>query len=130
MAENTARPAGERGADTAQEHEPDYRFTLANERTFLAWQRTALALLAAAVALVQLVPELTVPGARRTLAVGLAVLAILTSGMGLRRWQQADHAMRRGEPLPRHPTPAYLAVGLTVVGLIALGLVIAKAVMG
>ena len=26
--------------------EPDYRFTLANERTFLAWVRTALGLLA------------------------------------------------------------------------------------
>ncbi|MCV7102658.1 YidH family protein [Mycobacterium palustre] len=113
-----------------EEREPDYRFTLANERTFLAWQRTALGLLAAAVALVQLVPELTVPGARRTLGVGLAVLAILTSGMGLLRWRQADHAMRRGEPLPRHPTPAYLAVGLSVVGLVALGLVVAKAVMG
>ena len=113
-----------------EQHEPDYRFTLANERTFLAWQRTALGLLAAAVALVQLVPELTVPGARRVLGVGLAALAILTSGMGLVRWRQADHAMRHGDPLPRHPTPAYLAVGLSVVGLVALGLVIAKAVMG
>lgn len=112
------------------ECEPDYRFTLANERTFLAWQRTALGLLAAAVALVQLVPELTVPGARRILGVGLAVLATLASGMGLLRWQQADRAMRRNQPLPKHPTPAYLAVGLSVVGLVALGLVIAKAVMG
>ena len=47
----------ERGADSAVEQELDYRFTLANERTFLAWQRTALGLRAAAVALVQLVPE-------------------------------------------------------------------------
>ena len=130
MAENTATPAGEDGTDSAEEHEPDYRFTLANERTFLAWQRTALGLLAAAVALVQLVPELTVPGARHALGIGLAVLATLTSGMGLLRWQQADRAMRRGDPLPRHPTPAYLAVGLSVVGLVALGLVIAKAVTG
>ncbi|HTY31150.1 YidH family protein [Mycobacterium sp.] len=111
------------------EREPDYRFTLANERTFLAWQRTALGLLAAAVAVVQLVPELAVPGARRALGIALAVLATLTSVMGLVRWQQADRAMRRGDPLPRHPTPAYLAVGLTVVGLVALGLVIAKAVI-
>ena len=44
----------------APEFEPDYRFTLANERTFLAWERTALGLLAAAVAVVQLVPELAV----------------------------------------------------------------------
>ncbi|MGZ4584698.1 MAG: YidH family protein [Mycobacterium sp.] len=116
-------------ADDTDEREPDYRYTFANERTFLAWQRTALGLLAAAVALVQLVPELAVPGARRVLAVGLAVLAVFTSGMGLLRWKQADRAMRRGEPLPRHPTPAYLAVGLSVVGLVALALVIAKAVM-
>ena len=110
--------------------EPDYRFTLANERTFLAWQRTSLGLLAAAVALVQLVPELAVPGARHALGVLLATLAILTSGMGLLRWQQADRAMRRGLPLPRHPTPAYLAAGLILVGVIALGLVVAKAVAG
>ena len=89
----------ERGADSAVEQELDYRFTLANERTFLAWQRTALGLLAAAVAVVQLVPE-------------------------------TDRAIRRGGPLPRHPTPAYLAVGLTVVGLLAIGLVIGKAVTG
>jgi putative membrane protein len=120
----------ERGTDNPVEREPDYRFTLANERTFLAWQRTALGLLAAAVALVQLVPELTIPGARRTLGVGLAVLATCTSGIGLLRWRQADRAMRRDEPLPRHPTPGFLAVGLIVVGLIALALVIAKAVSG
>jgi putative membrane protein len=130
VADNTATPAGERGTDSAKECEPDYRFTFANERTFLAWQRTALGLLAAAVALLQLVPELAIPGARRLLAMGLAVLAILTSGMGLLRWQQADRAMRRGDPLPRHPSPVYLAVGLTLVGIIALGLVILKAVAG
>jgi len=130
VAESTTTPAGEQGSDSPAEIEPDYRFTLANERTFLAWQRTALGLLAAAVALEQLVPEMTVPGARRLLGVGLAVLAVLTSGMGLLRWQQADHAMRGGDPLPRHPSPAYLAVGLGVVGLIALGLVILKAVSG
>src|SRR4029453_14803483 len=64
------------------------------------------------------------------LAVGLAVLATLTSGMGLLRWRQADRAMRRGDPLPRHPTPGFLAVGLIVVGLIALAVVITKAVRG
>ncbi|QUR68067.1 YidH family protein [Mycobacterium spongiae] len=122
--------AAESAADSAAEIEPDYRFTLANERTFLAWQRTSLGLLAAAVALVQLVPELPIPGARRLLGVALGALAILTSGMGLLRWHQTDRAMRRDQPLPRHPTPAYLAVGLAVVGFIALGLVIAKAVTG
>jgi putative membrane protein len=116
----------ERAADTTDDCEPDYRFTLANERTFLAWQRTALGLLAAAVAVVQLVPELTIPGARQALGLLLAVLATLTSAMGLLRWEQAERAIRRGGPLPRHPTPAYLAV----LGMIAIGLVIGKAVTG
>jgi putative membrane protein len=110
--------------------EPDYRFTLANERTFLAWQRTALGLLAAAVAVVQFVPELGVTGARHVLGALLAVLAILTAGMGLLRWEQADRAMRRGESLPRHPTPLYLGLGLTVIGLLILAFVVAGAVTG
>jgi putative membrane protein len=130
VADNTATPAGEHGTDSAEESELDYRFTFANERTFLAWQRTALGLLAAAVALVQLVPELAIPGSRRVLGAGLAVLATVTSGIGLLRWQQSDRAMRRGDPLPRHPSPAYLAVGLSLVGIIALALVILKAVRG
>lgn len=112
------------------EVEPDYRFTLANERTFLAWQRTALGLLAAAVAVIQFVPELGVTGGRHLLGALLAVLAILTAGMGLLRWEQADRAIRRGNPLPRHPTPAYLGVGLVVIGLLVLAVVVAKAVTG
>ena len=51
----TARGPASAAPDADPEFEPDYRFTLANERTFLAWQRTALGLLAAAVAVVQLV---------------------------------------------------------------------------
>ena len=120
----------ERDRVDGAEVEPDYRFTLANERTFLAWERTALGLLAASVAVVQLVPELSIPGARHVLGVLLAVLATITAGVGVLRWRQVDRAMRRGLPLPRHPTPAYLGVGLIVIGLLTLGLVISKAVAG
>jgi putative membrane protein len=120
----------ERGRHSTPEFEPDYRFTLANERTFLAWERTALGLLAAAVAVVQLVPELPIPGARHVLGVLLAVLATLTAGVGLRRWEQVDHAIRSRMPLPRHPMPVYLGTGLIVVGSLTLGLVISKAVTG
>ena len=116
--------------DDFREVEPDYRFTLANERTFLAWQRTALGLLAAAVAVVQLVPELSIAGARHVLGSVLAVLAILTAVMGILRWRQVDRAMRHDLPLPRHPTPLYLGIGLIVVGLVTLGLVLVKAVSG
>lgn len=116
--------------DNDSEVEPDYRFTLANERTYLAWQRTALGLLAAAVAVVQLVPELAIPGARHVLGLILALLAILTAGMGILRWEQVDRAMRRDLPMPRHPTPVYLGIGLVLVGLLTLGLVVVKAVAG
>jgi putative membrane protein len=58
------------------------------------------------------------------------VLATLTAGMGLRRWEQVDRAIRSGRPLPRQPTPAYLGVGLVVVGVLTLGLLISKAVTG
>lgn len=102
--------------------EPDYRFTLANERTFLAWQRTSLGLLAAAVAVVQFMPELTVPGLRHILGVAVGVMAILTSLAGLHRWSQVDRAMRRDQPLPRISIPAYLATGLSVLGLVTVGL--------
>jgi putative membrane protein len=110
--------------------EPDYRFTLANERTFLAWQRTALGLLAAAVAVVQLVPELAVPGARHLLGGILGLLAMMTAAAGLHRWTQVDHAVRRGLPLPRHRTPVYLSLGLVGLGLAVVGLIVAPAVTG
>ena len=118
---------GDDDSDCRPEVEPDYRFTLANERTFLAWQRTALGLLAAAVAVVQLVPEMSVAGARHVLGIVLALLAILTAGMGILRWQQVDRAMRRGLPLPRHPTPMYLGIGLVAIGLLTVCLVVVKA---
>jgi putative membrane protein len=107
--------------------EPDYRFTLANERTFLAWQRTALGLLAAAVGVVQFLPELAVPGLRHILGGAVGAVAMLTSAAGLHRWSQVDHAIRRDKPLPRPSTPIYLAVALITVGLVTVALALAAA---
>lgn len=120
----------ELGAEGADEVEPDYRFTLANERTFLAWQRTALGLLAAAVAIIQFVPSLSVPGARHALGLLLGALSVATATIGIRRWAQAERAMRRGEPLPKQPSPVYLGVGLVLITVLALALVLAKAMTG
>jgi putative membrane protein len=111
-----------------QEAEPDYRFTLANERTFLAWQRTSLGLLAAAVAIVQFVPELGVPGARHIIGAALTVLAMMCAGLGLRRWRGIDRAMRRGLPLPASRAPVYLGLGLVAIGLLVLAIVVIRAV--
>jgi putative membrane protein len=108
--------------------EPDYRFTLANERTFLAWQRTALGLLAAAVAIVQFVPQLGIPGARHIVAAFLTVLAMLSAGLGLRRWRQVDDAMRRDQPLPHQRAPVFLGLGLVLLAAVILAVVVINAV--
>ena len=80
--------------------EPDYRFSLANERTFLAWIRTALALLAGAVLLEQFVTRLQPRLAVVTLAVGLALLSAVLCAVAYRRWKSNEIAMRHARPLP------------------------------
>ncbi|GAB4099697.1 YidH family protein [Sinomonas halotolerans] len=79
---------------------PDYRFSLANERTFLAWLRTSLALLAGAVALDQLTPNIAPTLVRGILAVALAGVAAALAGLAYRRWALAEQAMRHGRELP------------------------------
>ncbi|MGI9822387.1 YidH family protein [Agromyces sp. Marseille-Q5079] len=80
--------------------EPDYRFTLANERTFLAWIRTALALLAGGVLLFEFAPSIGPRGLVLVLAVGLAVVAAVLGGLSYVRWRANEIAMRHGRPLP------------------------------
>jgi len=106
------------------EAEPDYRFSLANERTVLAWFRTALALLAASVAVAQLVPEFGVPGARASLSVFLGVLSAFSSVGGVWRWYRVQKAMRRGEPLPRSSLIVVQGAGLAAVAVAVVLLVI------
>jgi putative membrane protein len=101
----------------------DYRFTLANERTFLAWVRTSLALLAAAVALVQLVPPFHVPGARTLLGVVLAADGLAVVALAYRRWAGNERAMRRGGSLPHSPMLLLLAASLVVIGVVVLLLI-------
>ena len=106
------------------EPEPDYRFSLANERTALAWFRTALALLAASVGVSQLVPEFGVAGARTALSAVLGVLSVFASLGGVRRWYRVQQAMRRGEPLPRSPLVIVQAAGLALVAAVVVALVL------
>ena len=96
--------------------EPDYRFTLANERTFLAWLRTSLAFLAAAVAVVQLVDDFPVRWGRPALGLTLTALGVGSATVGVWRWHRVQAAMRRGEALPRFRTPWVLAAAVVVVG--------------
>lgn len=105
--------------------DPDYRFSLANERTFLAWIRTSLALLAAGVAVIQFVSAFSLPGGRLTLGIVLIVLSLLIGATSYSRWERTERAMRLGQPLPASLVPRLLAIGLTAVALIALILVLA-----
>jgi putative membrane protein len=97
------------------ETEPDYRFTLANERTFLAWIRTSLGLVAGGVAVHQLVPGLSVPGARTALAVMSLALAGVLAGTSYPRWRRSQQAMRRGQPLPRSRMLVVVTVGVLLI---------------
>ena len=96
--------------------EPDYRFTLANERTFLAWVRTSLALAAGGLGAVALIPDFF--GAR-TLGVLLLALAFATALTSYRRWALAETAMRLGEPLPRSRLPLFMAAGTAILAVVA-----------
>jgi putative membrane protein len=100
-----------------QPREPDYRFTLANERTFLAWLRTALALVAAGVAVRQLVPEFGVAGARHVAGVVLALLGTAVAAAAIGRWRRVQRAMERGDPLPPTRMPLLLGTGLALLGI-------------
>jgi len=101
---------------------PDYRFTLANERTFLAWVRTALAMMAAGVAVVQFVPGLTV--VRHALGFILISLGGLLAAVSYTHWERNERAMRLGERLPHSPVPRLVAAVLTLTAVVALTLTI------
>ena len=108
----TSRPAGD--------EEPDYRFTLANERTFLAWIRTALALIAGGIAVVQFVPSFGIPGVRHGLSVALTAGGGVLAALAVRRWQRVQAAMRRDEELPPPHIPVLLGGAIFVVTLTVL----------
>jgi putative membrane protein len=96
--------------------EPDYRFTLANERTFLAWIRTALALAAGGLAAVSLLDDVALG---ETLGILLLTLSFLTASSAYRRWALNERAMRLHEPLPTSRLPMVMAVGTAVVAIVA-----------
>jgi inner membrane protein YidH len=98
---------------------PDPRFTLANERTFLAWNRTALALVAGGLAAVQLL-KFGVGGAGVMIGLPLIVLGAVLAVAGFLRWRASEIAMRTGTRLPHSRTaPALLGIGATGVALLA-----------
>jgi putative membrane protein len=109
----------DRRGDSGSEREPDVRNSYANERTFLAWNRTALALVATGVAATQLLPKLAAPFGRRLLGLPLIGLGAYVAVASYRQWRRNEQAMRTGEPLPASRMAMVTAIGVAVVAVVA-----------
>jgi putative membrane protein len=111
------RREDERRGPGAVGDEPDPRFSMANERTFLAWNRTALALIAAgAAAAAFLKSDLT--GVKLAVSVPLIVLGALVAAASYRRWDRNERAMRLGDPLEYDAMPSALTIAIVAMSLV------------
>jgi putative membrane protein len=107
--------------------DPDPRFSYANERTFLAWCRTALALMTAGLAITQLLPGFDIPGGRRLIGLPLIAAGTVLATGSLIQWFRSERAMRLGQPLPRSPLVPGVAAVVALTAAVALVLVVADA---
>jgi putative membrane protein len=98
--------------------DPDARFLLANERTLLAWLRTSVALQAGGVGLLHFAPKLDLSG---TIGLALLLVGALTGLNGYRRYRAADRAIRRGELPPHGLAPEAIALAVTLLAVLVLG---------
>jgi putative membrane protein len=109
---------------------PDYRFSLANERTFLAWIRTALALVAGGLAAAQFLPVLGIAHLREVIAVGLLVLGGFVALRAVDHWARAERAMREKRDLPPSRFPALLSILVAIGALLLVAAVLVQAARG
>ncbi|WP_342245940.1 YidH family protein [Pseudomonas sp. OTU5201] len=98
--------------------EPDPRFTLANERTFLAWVRTALALMGGGIAVETFAGQAFEPWLRLTITLCLLALSLLVSIGACLRWLAVERALRHGRALPLPLLVPLLALGCCLAALI------------
>jgi putative membrane protein len=102
---------------------PDARFTLANERTFLAWNRTALALIGGGLAVEQFLHAGRL--ARLVLALPLIALGAAISLASYSRWRANEEAMAAGRELEPSRMPGIVAAAFALlsVGAVAFAVV-------
>lgn len=99
-------------ADTPDQPAPvtDYRFTLANERTYLAYERTAIGLVAASVATLHLLSG----WAYGLLGVLLLVAGAIAAVGGYVRFRRVTAAIEAGQELPSNPVAHLLALAVVL----------------
>ncbi|GAA4202221.1 DUF202 domain-containing protein [Microbispora sp. NBC_01189] len=106
------------------ENEPDPRFVLANERTFLTWISTALALSAGGIAMAVVPEDVFVPWVRTLLALVLVLLSALAAGSAYPRWRHIDRALREDRALPPPALAPMFGYGVAGVAVLALLLIL------
>jgi putative membrane protein len=111
-------------------HEPDERFTLANERTMLAWMRTALALYATGLGVIRFAPELGPSWGREAVGAALVLLGAAAAGVGYARWARVDRSLRSGGPLPSPAALRLLAYSLAGLSLLTVLLFAGRGLLG
>jgi putative membrane protein len=100
-------------AAVSEERQPDTQAELSNERTYLAWLRTGLALVAVGIAAERVLPAEGLIWARQLVGVSLILVGVLTAGLARWRWRRVDRAVRAGRSIPR-PILGYV-VGAAIV---------------
>ena len=102
----------------------DYRFLLANERTFLAWMRTALGLIAGGVALDQFVRPESGSGAVAVVSLATISMGAVMALIGTIRWSRTDSAMRAGTPIARSRMLVVVGALLALLALVVAGVIV------
>lgn len=105
--------------------EPDPLYSLANERTYLAWLRFAVTLLAGAVAIDRLLVERP-RVASEIAALSLVAVAFGTCGLGVRRWLVTERALRLRRPLPGFGAPMFVVLAILLAGVGVIVLVVGR----
>lgn len=103
--------------------QPDYRMSFAAERTYLAYLRTGLALVAAGVGVAGALPHAGGEALRKALGIALVVVGGAVFLLARTRWTAVTRAMERGEPLPP-PRPSLALSGLLLLAALAAGAVV------
>ena len=104
--------------------DPDPRFSLANERTFLAWIRTSLGMIALGVGIATFVSTNAARGFSMLVAAILVVLGGILGTLSWFRWLNVERSMRLGRGIPPSRTAIYLAMAISVLAMLSLAVIL------